>query len=1100
MGLRIKALLIGMLLVYYSPFAAALGLGEIKLNSALNQPLVAEIELLHVRDLNEREILINLATPEDFERAGVDRAYFLANLKFQVDFNASGGPVVRVTSTETVQEPFLNFILSAQWPSGKLLREYTLLVDLPVFSNARPEPVQAVAKSATPVQSATSAAAKPERRPNLNVPKKQPERLVPEKATSPGYAPDVYGPVGANENLWSIASKVRPSSDVSVQQTMLAIQRLNPDAFIKDNINLLRKGQVLRVPDKEEIQALSSRQAVKEVASQNRAWSNRNKPSNSLTESSAQLEGSKSIAPTRTESTGVEGRIKLSSTADSKDDEAVGAGDGEKGTGLIESQLAVTQEELDATTRENSELKSRILSMEEQIQTMEKLVEVSSEEMRALELASKRVNEGVDESGTAAGGEEIEATASDAAQTSSDAAVQEDVQQPVVEDVKPTPQVVMPTPRKKSWLDLVQDNLIYIAGGLGVLVIGLATFFYFRGRSDDFDVDDYDDELDGIRHEFEAPDDELTDHSDAYVEEEQEYIPEIEEDIYEDEVYAEAETDDVVGECDIHIAYAQYDQAEEKLLRALESEPRNVAVRLKLLEVFAAQGDVEGFDSHYAKVRVLGDSEAIDRAKNMRGTMDGVEPFVESQYDTSSFLAKINEDYEATDTQIVGTNDYGSETPSAGDDLGFGGDDTLSFDLDEGDDSELESELEVDDTTRVPAFLTEKDEFDLDFDDGDGPDGNDLEDASLGDDLDDLEFDLKEDGLDVDFGLSNADDELGTAALSASKPGALDDNDLEDLDFDLEVDETTATRGLGEFDTDLGLGSDSVALAADDFEFDFDDLDSPEETSLSEQQDRQSEAMAFDLDKDLESAMTSDRDLSGVDDGLDELDLEDLGTFDIETEDDSEFDLLAEGDLELSLSDDELATNTHTVSALPKHQDDGLEELDDLESIGDFDVDYNLEDDINLDELDHELDELASELPGTDTAAIAHSKDSEALDSALLMDEPEVDFDSGDVISMAPQDKTKTTVQEPTTPNVAAAPSADDSLDFEIPDFDPENDDDSNLEFLSDNDETATKLDLARAYIDMGDADGAKDILDEIVEEGNDQQKKDAESLLARLG
>src|SRR5690606_20023907 len=78
--------------------------------------------------------------------------------------------------------------------------------------------------------------------------------------------------------------------------------------------------------------------------------------------------------------------------------------------------------------------------------------------------------------------------------------------------------------------------------------------------------------------------------------------------------------------------------------------------------------------------------------------------------------------------------------------------------------------------------------------------------------------------------------------------------------------------------------------------------------------------------------------------------------------------------------------------------------------------------------------------------------------------------------------------------------SADSEADFEIPDFDPENDDDSNLDFLSDNDETATKLDLARAYIDMGDSDGAKDILDEIMDEGNDQQKREAEALLSRIG
>ena len=143
MGLRTKAYCVGAFLAFFSSMAAALGLGEIKLNSSLNQPLDAEIQLLHVRDLTEGEIVIAIASPEEFARAGVERNFFVTDLKLKLDLNASQGPVVHVTSAEPVREPFVNFIVSARWPSGRLLREYTLLVDLPVFSGAKSAPVQA---------------------------------------------------------------------------------------------------------------------------------------------------------------------------------------------------------------------------------------------------------------------------------------------------------------------------------------------------------------------------------------------------------------------------------------------------------------------------------------------------------------------------------------------------------------------------------------------------------------------------------------------------------------------------------------------------------------------------------------------------------------------------------------------------------------------------------------------------------------------------------------------------------------------------------------------------------------------------------------------
>ena len=117
-----------------SGMAHALGLGEVSLKSALNQPLVAEIELLEVRDLASGELIPSLATPEDFTKAGVERQYFLSDLKFTPVLKPNGKSVIRVTSSKPVREPYLNFLVEVLWPSGRLLREYTLLLDPPLYS------------------------------------------------------------------------------------------------------------------------------------------------------------------------------------------------------------------------------------------------------------------------------------------------------------------------------------------------------------------------------------------------------------------------------------------------------------------------------------------------------------------------------------------------------------------------------------------------------------------------------------------------------------------------------------------------------------------------------------------------------------------------------------------------------------------------------------------------------------------------------------------------------------------------------------------------------------------------------------------------------
>src|SRR5690606_30854629 len=155
---------------------------------------------------------------------------------------------------------------------------------------------------------------------------------------SGGFEGDSYR-VGARDTLWQIALDVRPDASHSVHQTMLAIQRLNPDAFINGNINLLRQGQVLRIPTSADIKAVSAREAVNEVARQNRAWSEN--------DMGAQLSAARRETRAARESEAISGSVKLATPSRDNAETGQGSGDNAGRGRALESELAASLEELD---------------------------------------------------------------------------------------------------------------------------------------------------------------------------------------------------------------------------------------------------------------------------------------------------------------------------------------------------------------------------------------------------------------------------------------------------------------------------------------------------------------------------------------------------------------------------------------------------------------------------------------------------------------------------------------------------------------------------------------------------------------------------------
>jgi pilus assembly protein FimV len=133
----VKLLASGMaILAMLIPVAGhALGLGNIAMKSALNQPLDAQVELLSVRKGDLNNLAVKLGSEEDFQRVGADRAFFLTKIKFEVVSRKNGTAYVQLSTIETVTEPFLDFVVEARWPRGRILREFTVLVDPPVLSD-----------------------------------------------------------------------------------------------------------------------------------------------------------------------------------------------------------------------------------------------------------------------------------------------------------------------------------------------------------------------------------------------------------------------------------------------------------------------------------------------------------------------------------------------------------------------------------------------------------------------------------------------------------------------------------------------------------------------------------------------------------------------------------------------------------------------------------------------------------------------------------------------------------------------------------------------------------------------------------------------------
>ena len=367
----------------------ALGLGDIKLHSALNQNLNADIELLSVEQGEISDVLVKLASADAYQSAGIDRPFFLSNLRFTPEQMPDGNSVIRVTSRDPIREPFLNFLIEVNWPKGSLVREYTVLLDPPVTLDRAPAPVQMPASGIAAPRAAM--------------------RAEPAAAASVDYGryrvdAGEYGPTQRNETLWNIAKKVRHPG-VSMEQMVMSLFDSNPGAFIDSNINNLRVGRVLRVPSREEVLSLgSSSEARAAFRGQMDVWRADRVTPDSVAGELPTDSGPESepMAAVQTDAAPPEAELRIASARPQGEGEEGGEDSvGENQDPIAEAtrlrqDLITAQEARESALEEGAELQSRVSDLESQLADLQKLLTLKNEQLARLQAAAAAIEAGQD--------------------------------------------------------------------------------------------------------------------------------------------------------------------------------------------------------------------------------------------------------------------------------------------------------------------------------------------------------------------------------------------------------------------------------------------------------------------------------------------------------------------------------------------------------------------------------------------------------------------------------------------------------------------------------------------------------------------------------
>lgn len=624
-----------------SAWGYAVGLGGINVVSALGQPLKVEIGLLAVGRADKPTLVARLASPDAYKGAGLDYPYGV-KYSFKLENHANGEPYLAVRSDREISDPFVSLLVDLSWASGRVMREYTFLLDPPGYVAVQPKAaalqpvapvvVEPLSESAAPVEKpAERIVQKSVERPIESVAERPEQRLTKSRAHEAVATGEITVKSGDTLNL--IAERTKPD-EVSLERMLVALYRANDAQFDGKNMNRIRAGKILRMPDQSELSRLSQRDAVQEIHAQASDWNAyRQKlaaaaPTDHGHEAGGHVASGKitsAVADKTPVASGSAREVLRLSKGETPGDKTGAAGK----SGSAQDKKNSAQEEAIAKGQAIEEEKKRAALLEANMKDMQRLAQLKSE---AAALSASAAGAASAVAATSA----VEA-ASAVAPVSHVAAASA---------VKSVPKHKVEPVASPSFLDELMNNPLFLGVGATALLAlaGLGIVISRRKKARLKPVRVARDDFGATTGHLTMPVVPSPDTGDftslAHTDEE----PEV-----------QADEVDPISEADLFLNFGRDEQAEEILKDALLHMPDNHKVHLKLLGIYADRQDAASFAKIAALLHDTGDVDAILQAEALARKL----VVADSQHEEASL-----EDAQSA-TQFMSALDMSGELESA---------------------------------------------------------------------------------------------------------------------------------------------------------------------------------------------------------------------------------------------------------------------------------------------------------------------------------------------------------------------------------------------------------------------------------------------------
>ena len=610
--------------------ASAANLGGINITSALGHPLKAEISLAELGKTNKTALVAKMASVNEFKNAGLDYPYNLPKLSFAVETRANGEVYLKLSSTQPVNDPFVSILIELSWPSGKLLREYTFLLDPAGFAAEQPrvaevkpvepmlpsvpEPLTEVAvlpieplaalplaeESKEPVALPATEAARAElvaTEQALAEPGKvEPAEAVKVEPLAPSsqqaLAASFSIQVEKGDTLGKIADGVKPV-DVSLERMLVAMYRANAPSFDGKNMNRIRAGKILRMPEADEIEQVTQKAAVKEIRAQVADWQDYRQRL-AASQSTTAEQAPKREAAGKVKAAVAEKAPVIKDTAKEVLRLSKGESLGDKtipGGGAKSKQETLTAKADDAAAKSKQ--------LQEEKKKIAKLEEINKEASKLVELKGLPVAP-------------VETRAAEKEPAALPAVTAVPASVPAAEELDILAMI-------NGYLAILLEDPMLLGAGVAVLLGlgGLGFVMARRGKGAQKKSSHKRDEIGAATGSWRTPVVSSPDTGD-FTKTSASAAP----------MSVAAALDDVdpISEADLFLNFGRDAQAEEILKDALVKNPSNIQVKLKLLSIYANRKDSKTFSKYAQEIKNSGDASAWERAAVMGREVDPTNP------------------------------------------------------------------------------------------------------------------------------------------------------------------------------------------------------------------------------------------------------------------------------------------------------------------------------------------------------------------------------------------------------------------------------------------------------------------------------------------